>query len=856
MERLLDYFKPINYKLHLFIDKHKGSARGRVEISGEALSDIVKLHAKNLIIEKVLLDGKRSDFEYKNDLLSFKKSNNITIDYNFELNTNMMGCYLSSYEYDGKEELIVSTQFESHYARECFPCIDEPAAKATFDLKITVPDIDDVVIANTPVKSYVKNLPAEPATLAASVESENPVVHENSIASESMKPAQAPSKTLTFETTPKMSTYLLAFCIGRFHSKSTKSKHGVEVTTYCALNQDLNSVDFANQIAADVLDYYDDRFGLPYPLKKLDQIAIPDFEAGAMENWGLVTYRESCLLSGPTATIDDRQYVATVVAHELSHQWFGDLVTMEWWDDLWLNESFATIMEYLAVDAIRPDYKILENFFIGECRAALNRDALPGVQAVKQDVNDPAEIATLFDGAIVYAKGARLMFMLYRLMGENFFKGLKDYFKKHQYGNTTGDDLWAALAPYADFDVKTFMNAWISQPGFPVLTDDHQMRFLLTGATDDTTWPLPEVSDDMSGHYLLNLSAEEFAEKLAHFDDLNFERRIRLLLDRSLLSKTTIVSTALHFDLLPHFRSETDQALWGPISGLISDLKLFFPASDSDFAKFQQYIYYIIESQLTRLGLEPRANEPENDIKLRPTILSFALFAEKPEVLASLAEIYDRTVAEAGRSAAKTVKSAQNTPKSAPESPLTPSNSPTALLRRFDPETRYAALYAKLRQNESEFWPILLDFYQKTADPDLRNDLLSVLASAKNHTKDLLDLLKQPKIVRPQDHLFLFIFLLRNRYTQTVTLQWLYKNWAYVEEMNGEKSIEDYPRYAASVIRTQERADEFNEFFAQFADRPVLKRALKVAKSEINARLRLILVDNADVHAAFKKLKF
>jgi len=157
-------------------------------------------------------------------------------------------------------------------------------------------------------------------------------------------------------------------------------------------------------------------FGVPYPLPKLDQVAVPDFDAGAMENWGLVTYRESCLLIDETATLNDKIQIATVITHELSHQWFGNLVTMAWWDDLWLNESFANMMEYYCLDAIRPEWKVWQEFFVSDCYYALTRDVSPNIQAVKQVVNHPSEIETLFDPAIVYAKGSHLMFMLMRLM--------------------------------------------------------------------------------------------------------------------------------------------------------------------------------------------------------------------------------------------------------------------------------------------------------------------------------------------------------------------------------------------------------------------------------------------------------
>ncbi len=227
-----------------------------------------------------------------------------------------------------------------------------------------------------------------------------------------------------------------------------------------------------------------------------------------MENWGLVAYRESMMLTTSSASLSTKRTVATTITHELAHQWFGDLVTMAWWDDLWLNESFASVVEYYAADAIYPELNVWQDFFTGDCLAALRRDCLPGVQAVQQAVHHPSEIATLFDGAIVYAKGARLILMLIRLMGEaKFRQGVRYYFDKFQYQNTTADDLWNALQLYANFDIKNFMHTWITQPGYPVLArkdassvslkesqsssigigaDFDEHRFLITGDSDDT----------------------------------------------------------------------------------------------------------------------------------------------------------------------------------------------------------------------------------------------------------------------------------------------------------------------------------------------------------------------------------
>jgi aminopeptidase N len=247
------------------------------------------------------------------------------------------------------------------------------------------------------------------------------------------------------------------FALGDFVSYETVSKHGVKITSYACANQSAKDLEFSAHFAADVLDFYDDCFKTPFPLPKMDLLAVPDFEAGAMENWGLVTFREIAMLANEKSSFDQKQYVAIVVAHELSHMWFGDLVTMKWWDDLWLNESFANMMESYATDKVRPELSAWDDFYTSAVLGSLQRDCLPGVQPVKVEVKNVEDITNLFDGAIVYGKGSRLLMMLMRTMGEkNFFKGLADYFEKHKYKNTEADDLWKALNPYADFDVKEF----------------------------------------------------------------------------------------------------------------------------------------------------------------------------------------------------------------------------------------------------------------------------------------------------------------------------------------------------------------------------------------------------------------
>lgn len=821
MERFLDYFEPDNYELMECFWRDSEKFKGTVYITGwlRPRKDCIRLHAVGLDIDEIewhpIADGfievsrylgsEPCDFKYQDGVIEipispkmqeilneYRNNNYLRIDIKFhrKLNRNMQGCYLSTYDWRGETQKLIATQFESHYAREAFPCIDEPEAKATFDLTIILTDYDpsrDVVLANTPVVNQTNG-------------------------------------RFNFAATPRMSTYLLAWVAGPLKSISTVNRNGVKVSSYCALNQSVESLLFANETAARALEYYDDKFGIKYPLPKLDQVALPDFEAGAMENWGLVTYRESMMLADKTATVSAKQSVAITVTHELSHQWFGDLVTMEWWDDLWLNESFASVMEFYAADALYPEFNIWQDFFTSDCLAALKRDCMPGVQSVHQVVHHPSEIATLFDSAIVYAKGARLIYMLIKLMGEEKFdQGIKHYFDKHQYKNTFGDELWTALQPFADFDVKAFMNAWIEQPGYPALkrvdNDWSQRRFLITGGTDDSVWPLPAVRDDMSGHYLIDLSDAEFQQKLEIFDNLTMEQKLRLMIDRMLLAKTPDVESSSLLDLLPKIAPESSSAVWSIVATIIGDLKLFCPPETPVAEDYRTYLRKLLQGEFD--AVDYSAIEDIDANTRRDFILGVAYYAEAETVLRNLANLYTENISS------------------------------------LDPELRNHILAAKLYFDEDAVFDVWLERYRTEHDPEIKSDLLSILAGCAKqpaHLDRLIALLNEPAIVRPQDHIFLYIYLLRNYRTRERVLDWLIQNWDYVLKMTGDKSIEDYVRYASALIRTSEEAEKFYAFFDSKADDPVLSRSIKIAYTDIDARLRLIEHDTPAVRAKLREL--
>lgn len=823
MERLINYFIPENYNLELRVNKYTEEVQGHVAIRGKLTSNTLKLHARDLRISKILINNQAVNFELdlKNQLLNIippesiqaKSYDNIMIDvrYTFKLNHSMIGMYLSTYQYQGKEERIISTQFESHYARMMFPCIDEPEAKATFDLKIINTDTEDTILSNMPAES-------ERILTYNSVDANlDPKADANALNLNT----EVSRKVIIFKTTPKMSTYLLAICIGRFNKTSDKNHHGVTVSTYAALNQSTECLEFSNQIALEALDFYDQLFGIPYPLPKLDQVAIPDFDAGAMENWGLVTYRESCLLADQNTPKTTKEYIATVVTHELSHQWFGNLVTMEWWDNLWLNESFANIMQFYAVDHLRPDWQIWQDYFAEDCLYALRRDSLKNVQSVQQPVSDPAEIDSLFDGAIVYAKGSRLILMLMREMGEqNFFKGLKDYFKKYQYRNTTGDDLWNCLQKHASFQVKELMNSWITQPGFPIIDGCKQQRFFADGTTDQTTWRLPKISDDMTGHYLIKLSESEFQYKISNFSKLQFEQKLRLLIDRELLMRTPLIKTSSLLELLPRFSKEIMESTWQIIATILSGLKIFFPPNSLIYPLYQEYISTLISENITRLGLTPLTQESSDDLKLRPLILNLAIYADDQKVLSQLSKIYDQKIGRQMNFSA------------------------------VSPEILDSVITAKFRFQKESLFEQLLKRYQEESNPNYRSVILDVLADSrvKGHILKLINLLEDQNIVRLQDHLSLLSDLLANFWAKDQALGWFYEHWDYIQMITHGKSIDDYIRVVGSRIATRQEAITFQQFCRQHQTEPAIARAIKIAENNINTTLSWYEREVSSVH--------
>ena len=829
--RLLDTFTPNHYNLTLDLTRaEEKEFSGTVIISGDSTSESILLHSKGLIIQSATIDNQPADVSFGEfDELRLSQPNlkneNHTIHIIFSGNITdaMHGLYPCYFTHDGIKKQLFATQFESHHAREVFPCVDEPAAKAEYDLTL-VTRTGITVLGNMPVKFQKEN---------------------------------GDSLTTTFEKTPRMSSYLLAFVIGELHKKSAHTKSGVEVNVWATPAQNENTLDFALDIATRSIDFYDEYFGVKYPLPKSDHVALPDFSSGAMENWGLITYRESCLLADPELTPESsRRFIATVIAHELSHQWFGNLVTMNWWNDLWLNESFANMMEYVAIDALHPEWRMWEDFATNEVTAALRRDSLDGVQSVQADVNHPDEISTLFDPAIVYAKGGRLLVMVRKLIGEEAFRaGLKSYFEKFAYKNTVGNDLWQELESASGQPIVNLMNTWISQPGLPVVSvsNSHdtailsQERFFIgEHQPSDALWPIPlfanqpldvkilnqkettasiekplQLNCGLSAHFITKYDKSTREYLLKNITELPTLDKICILQDATILARAGFENSASLLPLALSLKTETNEKVFGMAAGALTELRKFVDDNDAARDSLKRISGEFARATFEELDWDEKDGESDDDRERRTTALSLMIYSEDKEVLNEAKTRFDNNKLE---------------------------DLPT--------EIRALIISANVRHFETpEMIENLFAAYKNTPSNDLQNDIAIGLTSTKNPetAEKILANIKDSNIIRPQDASRWFVYLIRTRESRQIAWNWLKENWAWVEEKFGDdKSYDDFIRYAATALLTTDELDDFRQFFEPMENIPALTRTIKLGITEIKARTELIEQDKADVLSALQ----
>lgn len=833
VSRLIGTFAPSHYDLSIKFHRVERTFEGVVTINGTSAVDAheIRLHAKDLTVQSVTVDGKAATFtpDIHDELVithpDIKKGRHIiVVSYTGTITDAMNGIYPCYFEVDGEKQELLATQFESHYARQAFPCIDEPEAKATFDVTLAT-ETGVTVLGNMPIKSQ---------------KTEN-------------------DRLITqFETTPRMSTYLVAWVIGDLQKKTATTKSGVEVSVWATKAHDASNLDFPLEIATRTIDFFNDYFGVPYPLPKSDHVALPDFSNGAMENWGLITYREIALLVDPEkTTLSTKQYAATVITHELSHQWFGNLVTMKWWNDLWLNESFADMMEYVAVDGLEPSWNIWLDFATTEVLSALRRDCLDGVQAIQTDVNHPDEINTIFDPSIVYAKGGRLLRMLQAYIGDDAMKrGLKAYFETHRYTNTEADDLWAALSEASGKDIASFMHSWMTQPGFPVVsaTKDSnsitltQKQFFIGPHSDaGRSWPIPlhgastQIPDTLQGqelsftytdaqpfrlnvagtaHYITHYDATLLADIVQNLDTLSSVDKLNFLHEQLLLAKAGLQSYAAIIPLIHSFKEETNESVWSIVALAINELKRFVETDEVAEKHLKALVADVTATQYKRLGWDATAGEDENDTKLRSFIIGLSLYAD---------------VIEASDEAKRRYEEAD--------------------IEKLDPELRGSIMAHMVRTygDNEVLIDELLEAYTKATNSELRDDIAAALTATRHQPviQRLSELMKDTSTIRPQDFIHWFAWLIRNRYARTFMWQWARDNWQWmVDTFKNDSHYDMFPRYIASALVTQQQYEEYKTFFAPLEAEIALARNIALGYTEIEGTVALLETDGPTVRQA------
>jgi puromycin-sensitive aminopeptidase len=446
---------PSAYRLRIDVDLEGATFEGSVDIDVDIKESVSSfaLNAVGLDLSSATahLDGKTVtshaavfDDTYETATFNFDESlpvshATLSIDFTGKLNDQLKGFYRSTFVGDdGTTHIIATTQFESSDARRAFPCLDDPAVKATYQVTLVIPEESAAYSNTTQVSS---------------------------------RPLGEGRREVCFAETMIMSTYLVAFIVGPFEASPTTVVDGVPVRVIYPIGKG-HLTEWAMEIAVHSLEYFSDYFAIPYPGDKVDLVAIPDFAAGAMENLGCVTFREAELLIDPaTASHAELERVALVINHELAHMWFGDLVTMDWWEGIWLNEAFATFMESICTDHFRPEWKKWVSFNPSR-DIAFSVDGQHSTRAIEYEVVSPDDCAGMFD-ILTYVKGCAVLRMLEQYLGESTFRdGIRIYLQRHAYANTVTADLWAALEAASGQPVGDIMDTWILQGGYPLLSVD------------------------------------------------------------------------------------------------------------------------------------------------------------------------------------------------------------------------------------------------------------------------------------------------------------------------------------------------------------------------------------------------
>ncbi len=816
-QRLPGTAVPRHYTLALAPDLTNATFSGEetIDITLAAPSSTITLNAAEITFRSVTANGQtaqvsedkgkeQATFTFPQALPAGPAALHIV--YSGILNGQLRGFYLSK---TVKRNYAV-TQFEPTDARRAFPSFDEPALKASFDVSLTV-DKADTAISNT---NIISDTPA----------------------------ADGAKHTLRFATTPKMSTYLVAFLVGDFVCTKGESD-GVPIRA-CSTPDKLALTPYAVQAAEFVLHYYDTYFGIKYPMPKLDMVAIPDFEAGAMENFGAITYRETdFLLDEKHASLEGRERVAQVVAHEMAHQWFGDMVTMQWWNNLWLNEGFATWMENKPVAAWHPEWRVPEQE-AASLDATLNLDAQAITRTIRAEANTPDEINEMFDG-ITYQKGGAIIGMVESYLGEEQFrKGVHNYLQAHLFANATAEDFWNAQTQASGKPVDAIMRSFVGEAGVPLLTFSdpaggkiavQQTRFFLSpaagrahAADPPQTWTVPVcfkgaaadcplltgARDSLPvaassplfanararGYYRSLYPAPVQARLAAQVETaLLPTERISLIGDTWAQVRAGKSSVAQSLDLALATRGDESAEVTATVLGDLQSIDARLLPTPEQKQQFAAWVVRTYKPELAKLGMPSSGDTPEQAQRRAELFSLVGGTGRDPDTIAAARRL--------------TLEALQNPDSVDPtlERPaftIAAENGDAALFDRMQKE---AETGTNPQRSEGAL-ALLADF----REPALTDRALAYAASGK---------------VKNQDSLFIIAGALGNPDTRDEAWKYIQANWpaisAQLTEMNG-----GYLVRSAGSFCSAEKADEVKQFFTAH---PVhaSARGLQIAQAQI-----------------------
>lgn len=743
----------------------------------------------------------------------------LTIEYAGILNGQLRGFYLSK---TAKRNYAV-TQFESTDARRAFPSFDEPAFKATFDVALVV-DKGDTAISNGPIVSD--------------------------------KPGPAAGKhTIKFLTTPKMSTYLVAFLVGDFKCSSGQ-QDGVAIRT-CSTPDKVALTPYGVEVAKYVLHYYNNYFGIPYPLKKLDLIGLPDFEAGAMENFGAITYRETALLIDPkTASENAKREVALVIAHEMAHQWFGDLVTMQWWNNVWLNEGFATWMENKPIAAMHPEWNIDQDVIAG-LDGTLNLDAQPTTRAIRARADTRDEIEQMFDG-ISYGKASDVLLSVENYVGPEVFRqGVHAYLSAHLYGNATAEDFWNAQTATSHKPVDKIMDGLIGQPGVPLLTFGQpsggkvsvsQRRFFLspsvqpdaaqkwtlpvcfkrTGGKQDCQLLTPETTSlnvpdaqpffanaGGKGYYRTAYTSGDYSAITAHLESaLTPPERISLIGDEWAQVRANKATVGDYLNLVSAVKDDPNADVVSTALDGLAAIRERVAATPQEKEALASWFRQNFEPEYTKLG-PPSASDTPNKKQLRALLFAALGEANDPQIVVQAREISQKYLAN-----------------------------PASV----EPNLAQTALQITARNGDAALFDQLQKIAETSTNPEIQTGALHLLAMFENPdlAKRALEYAVSDK-VRNQDAAIQLAIALDMDKTRDIAWNFIQNHWDEVKK-EFTPELGSAVVGATSTFCSAAARDDVSQFFSTHKV-PAADQTLKHAIERINGCIELRKLQQPNLQA-------